>query len=145
MNEETKTERTHVICQGSYIICSPIYLMVHSFINKNADKYNKLGLVLLDCLLVGNRLAFVFWGLRFYLFFHERHRERQRHMQRENQAPLREPDVGLDPRTPGSRPESNTDAQPLSHSGILWFLFYINEIFLLTSNLILMLNVMVSK
>ena len=29
-----------------------------------------------------------------------------------------EPDVGLDPRTPGSHPELKADAQPLSHSGI---------------------------
>ena len=34
--------------------------------------------------------------LRFYSFIHERHRERER--QREKQAPLREPDVGLNPR-----------------------------------------------
>ena len=39
---------------------------------------------------------------RFCLFIHERHRERQRH--REKQAPCREPDVGLDPESPGSRP-----------------------------------------
>ena len=30
--------------------------------------------------------------------------ERQRHKQREKQAPCREPNVGLDPRSPGSRP-----------------------------------------
>ena len=30
----------------------------------------------------------------------------------------REPNVGLDPRTPGSRPELKADAQPLSHPGI---------------------------
>ena len=30
----------------------------------------------------------------------------------------REPDVGLDPRTPGSCPELKADAQPLSHPGI---------------------------
>ena len=48
---------------------------------------------------------FIFFNfLKFYLFIHERHRERQRHRQREKQAPCREPDVGLDPRTPGSRP-----------------------------------------
>ena len=35
----------------------------------------------------------------------ERERERQRHRQREKQAPCREPDVGLDPRSPGSQPE----------------------------------------
>ena len=31
-------------------------------------------------------------------------RERQRHRQREKQAPHREPDGGLDPRSPGSGP-----------------------------------------
>ena len=34
----------------------------------------------------------------------ERERERQRHRQRERQAPHREPNVGLDPRSPGSGP-----------------------------------------
>ena len=40
------------------------------------------------------------------LFIHERHREKERprHRQREKQAPWREPDVGLDPASPGSRP-----------------------------------------
>ena len=41
-------------------------------------------------------------------------RERQRHRQREKQAPCREPDAGLDPRTPGSHPEPKSDAQLLS-------------------------------
>ena len=41
-------------------------------------------------------------------------RARQRHRLREKQAPCREPDVGLDPRTPGSRPEPKADAQPLA-------------------------------
>ena len=45
-------------------------------------------------------------------------RERERHRQREKQALSMEPDVGLDPRTLGSRPEPKADAQPLSHSGI---------------------------
>ena len=45
-------------------------------------------------------------------------RERQRHRQREKQAPCREPNAGLDPRTPGSHPELKADAQPLSHPGI---------------------------
>ena len=45
-------------------------------------------------------------------------RERQRHSQREKQAPCGAPDVGLDPRTLGSCPEPKTDAQPLSHPGI---------------------------
>ena len=38
--------------------------------------------------------------------------------QREKQAPRGEPDVGLDPRTPGSRPKLKADAQPLSHPGV---------------------------
>ena len=38
----------------------------------------------------------------FYLFIHERYRERQRYRQREKQAPRGEPDVGLDPNTLGS-------------------------------------------
>ena len=57
---------------------------------------------------------------------HERHREResvrarerQRHRQREKRAPCREPDVGLDPRIPGSCPGLKAGATPLSHPGI---------------------------
>ena len=45
-------------------------------------------------------------------------RERERHRQREKQAPCRKPDEGLDPRTPGSHPESTADAQPLNHPGV---------------------------
>ena len=33
-------------------------------------------------------------------------------------GPHRERDVGLDPHTPGSRPESKADAQKLSHPGV---------------------------
>ena len=39
----------------------------------------------------------------------ERERERQRHRQREKQSPCREPDMGLDPGSPGSRPELKAD------------------------------------
>ena len=45
-------------------------------------------------------------------------REAETHRQREKQAPFREPDVGLDPRPPGSRPGPKAGAKPLSHSGI---------------------------
>ena len=65
---------------------------------------------------------------RFYLFIHERHRdrekeiererERQRHRQREKQAPCREPNVGLDPRTPGPLPGLKAGAKPLSQPGV---------------------------
>ena len=44
--------------------------------------------------------------------------ERQRHKQREKQAPCREPDEGLDPMTPGSRHDPKASAKPLSHPGI---------------------------
>ena len=42
---------------------------------------------------------------------------RQRHRQREKLAPWREPDMGLDLRTPGSRPEPEADTQLQSHPG----------------------------
>ena len=58
-----------------------------------------------------------------YLFMRNTHRERQKHRQREKQAPYRDPDVGLDPRTPGSPPEPKADAQLLSHPGILYAVF----------------------
>ena len=53
----------------------------------------------------------------FFIYSWETHRERQRYGQREKQAPCREPNVGLDPGTPGSCPEPKEDAQPLSHPG----------------------------
>ena len=51
---------------------------------------------------------------RFYLFIPKRHEYRQR----EKQAPRREPDVGLDPRTPGSHPGPKADAKLLSPPGV---------------------------
>ena len=44
-------------------------------------------------------------------------REKQKHRQREKQAPRWEPRAGLDSRTLGSRPERKADAQLLSHPG----------------------------
>ena len=41
---------------------------------------------------------YVIYFKRFYLFIHERHRDRQR----EKQAPHRESNAELDPRIPGS-------------------------------------------
>ena len=54
--------------------------------------------------------------LRFSLFM--RGTERQKHRQREKQAPQGEPDVGLNLRTRRSLPEPKADSQPLSHPGI---------------------------
>ena len=50
----------------------------------------------------------------------ERERERQTHRQGEEQAPRREPDVGLDPDpgSLGSRPGLKAGAKLLSHPGI---------------------------
>ena len=46
---------------------------------------------------------FIFFK-RFYLFIHERHREAETQEEGEAEAPCREPDAGLDPGSPGSRP-----------------------------------------
>ena len=49
----------------------------------------------------------------------QRERERERGRDTEGkQDPCREPDVGLDPGTPGSRPGPKAGAKPLSHPGI---------------------------
>ena len=66
--------------------------------------------------------------LRFYLFMRDGEGERQRHRQRENQAPCGEPNAGLHPRTPGSRPEPNADTQPLSHTGVPSHIAFIKDI-----------------
>ena len=45
--------------------------------------------------------------------------ERERETQAEGEAgSIREPDVGLDPRTPGSRSGPKAGTEPLSHPGI---------------------------
>ena len=56
-------------------------------------------------------LLLIFFKDFIYLFM----RDRQRPRQREKQVPCREPDVGLDPKTPGSQTEPKADVQPLSH------------------------------
>ena len=55
------------------------------------------------------------------------HTEGQRHREREKQAPCREPNVGLDPGTTGSRPGLKAGAKPLSHPGIPLFIFIIRK------------------
>ena len=44
-------------------------------------------------------------------------RDTQRYRQREKQAPCREPDMGLHPRSPGSHPGQKAVLKPLSHPG----------------------------
>ena len=53
--------------------------------------------------------------------------QRQRHRRRVKQAPCREPDVGLDPMTPGSCPGLKAAAQLLSHPGVPTSLFYAHQ------------------
>ena len=47
--------------------------------------------------------CFFFFNI-VYLFMRDTHTEKQRHRQREEQASRRDPDAGLDPRTPVSHP-----------------------------------------
>ena len=47
----------------------------------------------------------------------ERERRGQKHRQREKQAPCKELDAELNPKTPRSPPEPKADTQPLSHLG----------------------------
>ena len=44
-----------------------------------------------------------------FIYLFKRDTERQGHRQREKQAPCKERDAGLDPRTLGSHPEPNAD------------------------------------
>ena len=50
-----------------------------------------------------------------FIYSWETQREKQGHRQREKQAPCREPEAGLNPRTVGSCPKPKAAAQPLSH------------------------------
>ena len=63
-------------------------------------------------------LLFIFEDF-IYLFMRDRERrEGQRHRQREELAPCREPNVGLNPGIPGSHPEWKVGTKSLSHLGI---------------------------
>ena len=58
----------------------------------------------------------VYFVLRFYLFIHERQRERGRDIGRERSRLLTESPMQDSIPGPGSCPEPKADAQPLSHS-----------------------------
>ena len=61
----------------------------------------------------------------------EREREREAETQAEGEAGSmhREPDVGFDPKSPGSRPGPKAGAKPLRHPGIPEIAFLINFVF----------------
>ena len=65
---------------------------------------------------VENRIIF----FNFYLFMIVTGREREREREAETEAGSmhREPDVGLDPGSPGPRPGPKAGAKPLRHPGI---------------------------
>ena len=69
-------------------------------------------------------MSLAIFFLRFYLFMGDTER-RQRYRQREKQTPSRDPDVGLDPRTPASHPEPKAEAQLGSHPGVPIFVLKI--------------------
>ena len=56
----------------------------------------------------------------FFNFIYSREREREAETQAEGEAGSmhREPDVGFDPGSPGSRPGPKAGAKPLRHPGI---------------------------
>ena len=60
--------------------------------------------------------------------------ERQRHRQREKQAPCRKPDTGLNPKTPGSCPGPRAGAKPLSHPDTPLYVFNFKKKFLFNWN-----------
>ena len=55
-----------------------------------------------------------FYLVKDFIYSWETKRERQRHRQREKWASRGNPYMGLDPKVPGSLPERNAEAQPLS-------------------------------
>ena len=75
-------------------------------------------------------LLFIFLNDFIYLFMRDRERERERERESETQAEgeagsmHREPDVGFDPGSPGSRPGPKAGAKPLRHPGIPRYIFF---------------------
>ena len=63
--------------------------------------------------------SFVF---NFFLLIYDSHTEREREAETQAEGEAgsmhREPDVGLDPGSPGSRPRPKAGAKPLRHPGI---------------------------
>ena len=90
----------------SFIYPGFLFFFLHSWLFKTDCKFSYL--------LLMNSVLLIF--LRFHLSIHKRHREKRRHRQREKQAPCREPDAGVNSRTPGSCPEPKAGAQLLSPS-----------------------------
>ena len=66
------------------------------------------------------KIYFFFFNFYLFMIVTERVREREAETQAEGEAGsmYREPDVGFDPGSPGSRPGPKAGAKPLRHPGI---------------------------
>ena len=66
-----------------------------------------------------------FNSIQFDSFFYDSHKEREREAETQAEGEAgsmhREPDVGFDPGSPGSRPGPKAGAKPLRHPGIPQF------------------------
>ena len=73
------------------------------------------------------RMVSAQWSFFFLIFIYsimrDRERERQRNRQREKQASRREPDVGLDPGSPGSHPGLQAALNRCATGAALWLVF----------------------
>ena len=68
------------------------------------------------------QICFYFIFFKFFLFIYDSYREREREAETQAEGEAgsmhREPDVGFDPGSPGSRPGPKAGAKPLRHPGI---------------------------
>ena len=66
--------------------------------------------------------------LNFLKFIYDSHREREREAETQAEGEAgsmhQEPDMGFDPRSPGSRPGPKAGAKPLRHPGIPIFVYF---------------------
>ena len=67
-------------------------------------------------------VLFIFFNFFKFLFIYDSHTEREREAETQAEGEAgsmhREPDVGFDPGSPGSRPGPKAGAKPLRHPGI---------------------------
>ena len=97
------------------------------FFLKNNIKHKTVNFAIAtsDCYYRYLHISFIFYFI--YLFFYDREREREREAETQAEGEAgsmhREPDVGLDPGSPGSRPGPKAGAKPLRHPGIPVFKF----------------------
>ena len=66
----------------------------------------------------------LFFLIFFFMIVTEREREAETQAEGEAGSMHREPDVGFDPGSPGSRPGPKAGAKPLRHPGIPGILLY---------------------